>query len=125
LEKSKIIEKMFTYLEENHKSNIHKGAFSDISNVFLNLIDEYNVQLKQFKESRNNNEIKQNKKVQWVCNAAPGHGKTTVLICFLKWLVTEPDEYKRVPILLVIRENEMARQIYHDLDRFRRLNEQS
>lgn len=108
-----IIDKMFNYLSEDHKRNIHKPAFNDIANVFLELKDEYNTQLLQYKKKE-----KKNDATKWVCNASMGHGKTTVLKCFLKYLVSE-DVGNRIPILLVIREKGMAEEIFEEMHEFK------
>ncbi|KYG93996.1 MULTISPECIES: hypothetical protein [Paenibacillus] len=113
------IEQMYNYLTEEHKQNVHKEAFQDIANVFLDLYDEYTKQYHQYVEFKNNKRIeKPDSAVKWLCNASMGHGKTTVLICFLKWLVSETYLKKKVPILLVIRENGMAEEVFNELKKF-------
>lgn len=119
--RDQIINQMFSYLEDEHRNNIHKQAFTDIANVFLDLIDEYSEQFDQYIKI-NKNETNEDdaiiNKIKWVCNASPGHGKTTVLICWLKWLVLENRPKWRIPVLLVIRENKMAEEIFSELKAF-------
>ncbi|SCW83417.1 hypothetical protein SAMN04487970_106122 [Paenibacillus tianmuensis] len=114
-----VIEKMFGYLTDEHKQNIHEEAFRDIANVFLDLYDEYDHQWGQYVEFKTGErEEKPDRPVSWVCNASMGHGKTTVLICFLKWLASETNRKKRIPVLLVIREVGMIKDIYDELKAF-------
>ncbi len=113
-----VIEEMLGYLSGEHRENISQEAFTDIANVFLDFTEEYKEQFDQFIRSKKNEldeaeEIKD--KVKWVCNASMGHGKTTVLICWLKWLVSESREKSRIPVLLVIRERKMAEDIRDEL----------
>ncbi|MBE0340341.1 hypothetical protein E4V51_02935, partial [Paenibacillus sp. 28ISP30-2] len=73
------IEQMYNYLTEEHKQNVHKEAFQDIANVFLDLYDEYTKQYHQYVEFKNNNRVeKPDSAVKWLCNASMGHGKTPV-----------------------------------------------
>jgi DNA polymerase III delta prime subunit len=109
----RIINLMMGYLSNEHRENISQQAFVDIANVFLDLIDGYIKQFNNYIESKENDS-----KVKWVCDAPPGHGKTTVLVCLLKWLVSEHREKARIPILLVIRENKMADEIFNELKEF-------
>lgn len=118
--KAQIIDKMFAYLEGEHKENISKEVFIDIANIFLDLTDVYREQFSEFinlKESETKGG-KKTKKVKWACNASMGHGKTTVLICWLKWLVSEDRKESRIPVLLVIRERKMAEDIRDELKAF-------
>lgn len=113
------IEKMFGYLTKEHQRNIHKDAFKDIANVFFDFYEEYVNQLDQYFDNKNGErEGKPDPAVNWVCNASMGHGKTTVLNCFLKWLVSENRPKQRVPILLAIRENGMADEIFKEMKAF-------
>jgi hypothetical protein len=113
--RDEIYKKMFNYLEKGNQENLLLNAFNDIGEVFLSFYDEYNTQLTQFR-----NDEEQNEKVTWVCNASMGHGKTSVLISFLKLLVSENNPRSRVPVLLVIRENGMAEQIEEEMKVFRK-----
>lgn len=120
INKTEVIEEMFDYLTDEHKINMHKQAFSDIANVFFDLADEYNYQLSNYIKLCKNELTDENydpsKKVQWVCNASMGHGKTTVLECFLKNLVSEK---RRIPILLVIREKAMAEELFEEMKNYK------
>lgn len=111
---------MFSYLKEEQRNNINKTAFADIANVYLDLKDEYDQQFSDFVKTKNI-EISEKgikNKVKWVCNASMGHGKTTALICFLKWLVSEEREKWRIPVLLVIRETGVIEQIFNEMKAF-------
>lgn len=112
--RNEICKKMFEYLDNEIQGNIHPDAFKEISNVFLDLYDEYHTQSIQYY----NNEV-QNDKVSWVCDASMGHGKSTVLECFLKWLIDEHNPRQRVPVLLVIREKLEAEKLAVQLNKFK------
>ncbi|MBQ4901243.1 DEAD/DEAH box helicase family protein [Paenibacillus sp. Marseille-P2973] len=116
---TEVIEKMMGYLSEDHKGNIHQAAFFDIANIYLRFVNEYKGQFKEYIGVKNPSDVKQIKQnsVSWVCNASMGHGKTTVLISFLKWLVSESEKFK-VPVLVAVRENNMADEIYSELRDF-------
>ncbi|WP_010500102.1 hypothetical protein [Paenibacillus elgii] len=109
-----IIKQLFAYLDTERQRNLHMEAFKEISNVFLGFHDEYKTQRMQFL-----NDEKQNERVSWVCDASMGHGKSTVLECFLKWLIDESNPRQRVPVLLVIREKLEAEKLAHKLNEFR------
>ena len=55
-----IIKQMFNYASQEHQQYLHRQAFEDISNVFLDFI-------KQPHSKKN--------PTRWVCNAPMGHGK--------------------------------------------------
>lgn len=112
--REKIIQQMFGYLDDSRKGNLNIDAFKEISNVFLKLYDAYKTQNAQFF-----NDEEQNDKVSWVCDASMGHGKSTVLECFLKWLIDESNPRKRVPVLLVIREKLEAEKLVVKLNKFK------
>ncbi|TPG71149.1 DEAD/DEAH box helicase [Brevibacillus laterosporus] len=111
--RDEIIKQMMSYPDPDHKRHLHKQAFTDIANVFLDLLDEYRNQYDKWKKTKEKTE-----KVKWVCDASMGHGKTSVLISFLKWLVNEKEIKKRVPVLIVIRETKMAEEIFNELKKF-------
>lgn len=119
-EKQDVINEMMGYLSEEHMNNIHHKAFYDISSIYLELVREYWEQFKIYIKNKSTDKMAKQtiNPVSWVCNASMGHGKTTVLICFLKWLVHEQKVKSKVPILLAIRENNMAEEIYRELTKF-------
>jgi hypothetical protein len=114
------IKEMMGYLTPHHRQNIHSQAFDDISKIFLEFVDEYRGQFEMYIENTKNEESENLSitPVSWVCNASMGHGKTTVLVSFLKWLVSEKRLKFKVPVLLAIRENNMADEIFRELKAF-------
>ncbi|EOV9526233.1 hypothetical protein ACE41A_02455 [Bacillus cytotoxicus] len=94
------ISKMYNYLKEDHKKNINKEAFNDISNI---LLDYENV-------------CRDKEIVKWVCNASMGHGKTTALICWLKRLIDDATDTLCIPVLIAVRENSMGVEILNALN---------
>lgn len=110
---------MFNYLPIAHQKNLHRQAFTDIANVFMDLADEYNKQFNNYIKLKKEQTNEKSNTVQWVCNASMGHGKTTVLQCFLKYLLSERIEKRRISILLVIREKGMAEEIFEEIKNYK------
>jgi hypothetical protein len=113
-----IVNELLGFLSKEHKSNLNIHAFTDISNVFLELVGEYREQFEKYMENRKEEQQIEIEPVSWVCNASMGHGKTTVLTSFLKWLVSEKRPKFKIPVLLAIRENNMADEIFRELKEF-------
>jgi hypothetical protein len=87
------INELFSTIDDlSHAQNINRLAFNDIAKVILSFHDSYNQE-----------GIKQ------VCDASPGHGKTTVLISYLKWLTKQ---HPKQPILVAVKEKHLAHEIY-------------
>lgn len=87
------IDELFSTIDDlSHVQNINRLAFNDIAKVILSFHDNYTQE-----------GIKQ------VCNAAPGHGKTTVLIAYLKWITKQQPKQ---PILVAVKEKHLAHEIY-------------
>jgi hypothetical protein len=91
----RINELFSTITNVSHSKNINKEAFNDISSVLLS-----------FHDKRSLEGIKQ------VCNASMGHGKTTVLISYLKWITKQKTKQ---PVLIAIREKQLAHKIYKEV----------
>lgn len=86
---------LINYLTEEHLKNINKYAYNDICQIILNFHEHQN----EFYSTK------------WVCNAPMGHGKTTAIASYLKW-------NKREPILLCVREKQLAHEIYDSVKEF-------
>ncbi len=91
------IEELYSTLSLDHALNINREAFNDISNVLL-----------YFHDKHNESEIKQ------VCDASMGHGKSTVLIAYLKWITKQKTKQ---PVLVAIREKHLAHRIYTEVSK--------
>ncbi|OMF45396.1 hypothetical protein [Paenibacillus amylolyticus] len=75
---------------------LHKQAFEDICQVISDFINKKSIEAKN-----------------WVCNAAPGHGKTTALKHELKKDCTEP-------LLIVFNNKDNMNNFYHEVFEFYR-----
>lgn len=78
--------------------NINKEAFHDISRVLLSF---------HFNHSNEYDKL--------VAIASMGHGKTTSLISYLKWITTQ--NYKQ-PLLVAVKEKQLAHEIYNQVHSF-------
>lgn len=87
------INELLNYLSSDHKERINLDAFTDISNVILNF----------------HNEVNELNNSKYVCNASMGHGKSTVITSYLKWITQQE---QKQPILLCVREKQLAHEIY-------------
>jgi hypothetical protein len=94
------VRQLYTYLSVSERQYINQSAFSDIAAVFINYLDTY----------------KQGKSTCEVCDASMGHGKTTTLICLIKWMI---DKNIDIPLLLVTREISLADRIYESINSYR------
>lgn len=100
------INKIYSYLGEDHAKNINREAFNNISRILLDYENAY-----LDKEA-----------VKWVCNASMGHGKTTALTCWLKRLIDLIDDATDtlyIPVLIAVRENSMGLEILNALNEHR------
>lgn len=88
------------YIPPEQRKNINIAAFNDIEQVFMNYLHTYGNKDPTY----------------WVCDAAPGHGKTTVLKCLIKWMI---DSVIEIPLLIVTREISLANEIYAEITRFK------
>jgi hypothetical protein len=79
----------------SHVQNINREAYNDIAGALLTFHDKQN-----------------EPNIKLVCDAAPGHGKTTVLISYLKWITKQPTKQ---PVLIAIREKQLAHTIYSEV----------
>lgn len=87
------IDELFSTIDDLlHAQNINRLAFNDIAKVILSFHDNY-VQ----------------EGIKQVCDASPGHGKTTVLIAYLKWITKQ---HPKQPILVAVKEKQLAHEIY-------------
>jgi hypothetical protein len=87
------IDELFSTIDDlSHVQSINRLAFNDIAKVILSFHDNY------IQEG-----IKQ------VCDASMGHGKTTVLIAYLKWITKQQPKQ---PILVAVKERHLAHEIY-------------
>lgn len=86
---------LFSTLSPSHAKNINENAFEDIANVILN-----------FNDCFNHSSVKQ------VCDASMGHGKSTVIKAFLKWLIKY---YPERPYLLAVKEKQLAADIFKEV----------
>jgi hypothetical protein len=87
------IDELFSTIDNlSHAQNINRLAFNDIAKVILSFHDNYTQE-----------GIKQ------VCDASMGHGKTTVLIAYLKWITKQ---HPKQPILVAVKEKHLAHEIY-------------
>lgn len=100
--KKNIHNELFNLVKEDVKRNINRNAFNDITGVFCDFIKIYD---------------SDSQPVKWACNAAPGHGKTTVLIAFLKWLA---DQESKVPLLVALREKSLAQTIFNQVSAYKK-----
>jgi len=92
------IDELFSTITDlSHATNINRLAFNDIANVLLSFHDQ------QYEQD-----------LKLVCDASMGHGKTTVLISYLKWIIKQ--ETKQ-PILLAIKEKHLAYEIYNQVSK--------
>ena len=98
-------QQLLNFVVSQHRQNLHADAFKEISNVFLSF---YNAC-----------QGKKADRPHWVCDAAPGHGKTTALIAFLKWLSTHNERKDIMPVLLAMRDTEHMQKAYDELLAFR------
>lgn len=89
------IDELYSTLTLDHAMNINREAFNDISNVLLS-----------FHDSKDMIEVRS------VCNASMGHGKSTVLTSYLKWITKQNTKQ---PVLVAIREKQLAHEIYKDV----------
>jgi|GEM_PF-4619085 len=86
---------LFSTLSPSHAKNINEDAFEDIANVMLN-----------FNDCFGHSQVKQ------VCDASMGHGKSTVIKAFLKWLIKH---YPEKPYLLAVKEKQLAADIFKEV----------
>lgn len=87
------IEQLFaTITDLNHVANINRDAFNDIAKTLLSFHDD--------KDQLN---------IRNVCNASMGHGKSTVLTAYLKWITKQNNKQ---PVLIALREKQLAHEIY-------------
>ncbi|MED3792362.1 hypothetical protein P4571_07895 [Niallia alba] len=86
---------LFSTLSPSHAKNINEDAFEDIANVILN-----------FNDCFGHSQVKQ------VCDASMGHGKSTVIKAFLKWLIKH---YPEKPYLLAVKEKQLAADIFKEV----------
>lgn len=93
------IDELFSTITDlSHVQNINRNAFNDISQALLT-----------FHDIDINSTEKANKTV---CDASLGHGKTTSIIAYLKWITKQ--EIKQ-PILLAVKEKQLAHEIYNSV----------
>lgn len=92
------INELYNLIDPQIAHNINPEAFSDIAQVLLSFHDQAN------KEG-----------IKHVCESSPGHGKTTALIQYLKWITQQ--DYKQ-PVLIACREKELAYKIYNEVNQF-------
>lgn len=89
-------EELFSTIDNlSHVQNLNRYAFNDIANALLSFHDKHSQE-----------------GIKLVCNASMGHGKTTVLISYLKWLTKQKTKQ---PVLLAIREKHLAHIIYKEV----------
>lgn len=97
--KKQILKKLLSYVEPQHLNNLHIESITDIFNILIEFC---------YGSSQN---------INWVCNATMGAGKSTSLICFLKYILELPITEK-IPLLLVIDELGVAQEIYEEIRQF-------
>ncbi len=90
------INELYSTLSLNHANNINKDAFTDISKVLLSFHDKHN-----------------QSNIKEVCYAAPGHGKTSALVSYLKWITKQDNKQ---PILLATKDKHLAYDIYKQIN---------
>lgn len=91
------IEELYSTLSLSHALNINREAFNDISNVILSFHDKHS-----------------DEGIKQVCDASMGHGKSTVLIAYLKWLT---QQNRKQPVLISVREKQLAHVIYAEVSK--------
>ncbi|MGD7047052.1 hypothetical protein FZC83_02225 [Rossellomorea marisflavi] len=91
------INDLFSTLPHSHARNINREAFDDIGKVLLS-----------FHDRSNHSDIRE------VCAASMGHGKSTVLISYLKWITKQS---RKQPVLIATREKHLANEIYKEISK--------
>lgn len=117
---------MLNKLPNEHKKNINVEIFNEIAQVFLDMEVHYYTEFEKLKECKAKNTKYSPNIVKWVCDAAPGHGKTSVLIAWLKMILengvigreTNSIAKKRIPVLICVREKSVAEDITEQLSMF-------
>lgn len=91
----RINELFSTITDLSHVQNINREAFNDISKALLSFHD-----------------INTESLTKTVCDASPGHGKTTVLIAYLKWITKQKIKQ---PVLIAVKEKQLAFTIFKEV----------
>lgn len=92
------IDELFSTITDlSHVQNINREAFNDISKVLLSFHD-----------------IELNLNTKTVCDASMGHGKSSVLVSYLKWITQQKT---KTPLLIAIKEKQLAHEIYTQVSR--------
>jgi hypothetical protein len=115
IDRNSHVAEMWATLTLDHAQNINREVFNDISNLMLDLQEKYIEQKVNYK-----NPDYKKEQVNWVCNAAMGHGKSTVITAWLKLLMS--DTYKtweHIPALIAVRNNEMGYQLEESLNEYK------
>lgn len=81
------------------ESNLHPQAYKDTLNVLKNYVSTCNKQ----------------KDVHWVCNSAPGQGKTTALKALTKELALKR---AAIPLLIVFNNKDTMNSYYEEINEF-------
>lgn len=80
-----LVAKVLSYLADDEAKNLHQQALTEIIEVFLKFLGEYE------------------NAVSWVTNAAPGHGKTTAMRLVLQFLADQRPKRNKIPVLVALR----------------------
>lgn len=99
-----ILDELWNMVPEDQQHSLNRDAFNDIALVYLAFIDSHN----------------SGKPTHWVCDAAPGHGKTTVLTTVLKRFSSGRD---RMPVLLVFNNKDTMKDLFSKIHNYATQNE--
>jgi hypothetical protein len=115
IDRTKYIEEMWATLDLSHAQNINRAVFDDISNLMLDVQEKYIEQKRNYK-----NPDYKKEQINWVCNAAMGHGKSTVIAAWLKLLMSDKFKtWEHIPALIVVRNNEMGYELEESLNEYK------
>lgn len=85
--------------------NLHEGAFVETFNKLVEYVNQgFAV----------NNQADDGELLSWVCNSAPGSGKTTALQVLTKMLLEESNDNIQIPLLLVFNNNDTMRNDFYN-----------
>ncbi|MCR8633930.1 hypothetical protein [Paenibacillus radicis (ex Xue et al. 2023)] len=82
-----------TLLSNEQQENLHKKAFSQMVDVIIDVIEEFNNSKKQTKH--------------YVCSSLPGHGKTAALEAVAKYLLTQ--KFKTALLIVFLNNDNMRK----------------
>lgn len=93
------------YINDEHLKNLHEGAFLETFNKLIEYVNQ------GFAVNNQANDVEL---LSWVCNSAPGSGKTTALQVVTKMLLEESNYNDQVSLLLVFNNNDTMRNDFYN-----------